>query len=338
MEIDEWLTPVSSESSCGPDLEYDDEYMYLEQASRGKEEQQYGDTLIPAEDPDWRDIEKAGTRLLKRSKDLRVAGLLARAWTRVHGVKGFSAGLALNRLLLEHFWPDVHPRLEVEEEYDPVPRSNALAILVAPDGLPKDVRSMALLQMPGLIVTVREAEAILTTSTQTDVEQAISRAQLISMLLSAYEDGNGEIIDLLQAYETLKVIRQITLDRLGHEYSPDFSSVINLLEYVLNPIRSRQQAESSSGLSPDQVNETLMSEHPGGHGVLAPIRSRDDVRKVLTLACEYLERNEPTNPAPLLIRRAQKMMAMDFLSIIQELAPDSLNQVHVVTGSPNGFE
>jgi len=44
-------------------------------------------------------------------------------------------------------------------------------------------------------------------------------------------------------------------------------------------------------------------------------------------------RNEPTNPAPLLIRRAQRVMTMPFLDIIRELAPEAAGQVENITGS-----
>jgi type VI secretion system protein ImpA len=49
--------------------------------------------------------------------------------------------------------------------------------------------------------------------------------------------------------------------------------------------------------------------------------------------CEFLARNEPTNPAPLLIRRAQRIMTMPFLDIIRELAPDATGQVETITGA-----
>ena len=64
----EWLQAVSADAPCGPNLEYDQEFLALEQAARGKEEQQYGDTVIPAEEPDWVDvIDKASTRSFARS-------------------------------------------------------------------------------------------------------------------------------------------------------------------------------------------------------------------------------------------------------------------------------
>jgi type VI secretion system protein ImpA len=63
------------------------------------------------------------------------------------------------------------------------------------------------------------------------------------------------------------------------------------------------------------------------------IRSREDAIRALERVCDFLARNEPTNPAPLLIRRAQRVMTMPFLDIIRELAPDAAGQVENITGT-----
>jgi type VI secretion system protein ImpA len=62
------------------------------------------------------------------------------------------------------------------------------------------------------------------------------------------------------------------------------------------------------------------------------MRSRDDAIRLLDMVCQYLERNEPTNPAPLLIRRAKRLMTMDFMEIIRDLAPDGLTQIQTIAG------
>jgi type VI secretion system protein ImpA len=49
--------------------------------------------------------------------------------------------------------------------------------------------------------------------------------------------------------------------------------------------------------------------------------------------CEWLERNEPSNPAPLLIRRSQRLMTKSFIDIIRDLVPDGLSQVEKLAGT-----
>lgn len=48
--------------------------------------------------------------------------------------------------------------------------------------------------------------------------------------------------------------------------------------------------------------------------------------------CEFLARTEPTNPVPLVLQRAKRLMAMDFMAIMADLAPDGVGQVRKISG------
>ena len=62
------------------------------------------------------------------------------------------------------------------------------------------------------------------------------------------------------------------------------------------------------------------------------ISSREDVMQTLGRLCDYLAVHEPTNPVQLVLRRAQRMMNMSFLELMQDLAPDGLVQAETVVG------
>ena len=53
---------------------------------------------------------------------------------------------------------------------------------------------------------------------------------------------------------------------------------------------------------------------------------------MLDLVCSYLERHEPSNPAPLFIRRAQRLIKKNFVEIVRDLMPDSLSQLERLAG------
>ncbi|MDC4408324.1 type VI secretion system ImpA family N-terminal domain-containing protein, partial [Acinetobacter baumannii] len=93
MNIDEFLAPISPDNPCGEAQEYDAECQAMRQASQGKAEQQFGDTIIPAGPADWNTVEKLATSLLGRTKDLRVMLALTHAWTRRRGLAGYADGL-----------------------------------------------------------------------------------------------------------------------------------------------------------------------------------------------------------------------------------------------------
>ena len=58
--------------------------------------------------------------------------------------------------------------------------------------------------------------------------------------------------------------------------------------------------------------------------VRLPNAAHADAHRALERVCEWIERNEPSNPAPLLIRRAQRLMSKSFIDIIRDLAPETL--------------
>src|SRR5262245_57836512 len=129
---------------CGPNLEHDLSFFELEEAARGKPEQRTGDAVKPAEEPNWSKVIDLAQAILLRSKDLRVAVHLTRALTHTEGIPGLATGLGLIHGLLERYWEAIHPRLEADRGDDPTERLNALAPLVDPDVIVKDLRDTCL--------------------------------------------------------------------------------------------------------------------------------------------------------------------------------------------------
>ena len=89
LDVDQLLEPVSEESPCGEDLEYDLEFGELERAAQPVADQQIGDTVVEGQEPDWRTVRDLASGLFQRTKDLRVAVLLARAVVHLDGLAGF---------------------------------------------------------------------------------------------------------------------------------------------------------------------------------------------------------------------------------------------------------
>ena len=97
IELDRLLEDISPDSPCGENLEYDSDFVLLEQSARGKAEQQFGDTIVPAEEPEWVEVRRLALDLCKRTRDLRVFDYLARASIRTHGYAGLNDALAMVR-------------------------------------------------------------------------------------------------------------------------------------------------------------------------------------------------------------------------------------------------
>jgi len=90
--------------------------------------------------------------------------------------------------------------------------------------------------------------------------------------------------------------------------------------------RAAATGDRSSGLAAG-IAATGASGHQGAIG------SRADALRALDRVCEWIERNEPTNPAPLLIRRSQRLMTKTFLEIIRDLAPQGVTDIEKLAGT-----
>jgi len=70
----------------------------------------------------------------------------------------------------------------------------------------------------------------------------------------------------------------------------------------------------------------------GGAPISGDIRTPQDVIKLIDKICAYYERNEPSSPIPLLLKRAQRLVSKNFLDVIKELTPDTLRAIEALGG------
>ena len=336
MEIEPLLAEVSPDSPCGPDLEYDPDFIALEQAARGKPEQQFGDTVVPAEEPDWIQVKKQAQALLSRSKDLRVAMLLTRALTCLEGMAGLAAGLHLTEQLLSRYWDQVHPLLDPDEGNDPTMRLNALAPLGDPETLLRDVRNMNMFGTGKLgRLSARTILLALEKLPPAEDEAVPSRTEIESVVHAAATDDPASLQALRDAMQTIGMLYALLAEKVGYDRAPDIKPLTDLLKPVAQLCDAVLGAGAQSAAA---AGEEVLVENTGTSGAASPvassgeIRSREDAVRLLERVCEFMERTEPANPAPLFIRRAQRLMSKSFVEIIQELAPDSLDQIQRITG------
>jgi type VI secretion system protein ImpA len=332
----EWLQAVTPEAPCGPNVEYEQDFLDLEQAARGKLEQQYGDTVIPAEEPDWADVVARASSLLDRVRDVRVIVHLTRGLTKTQGLAGLRDGLSLVPELLENFWDALHPQLVVDGDSDPMLRLNALASFGDVSGLVRDVRQADFLKSPLGTFTVRDVEKILDPKAPAS-ESPVTPDQLRSVIRDLIMADHGALSEATQGMAALDRARAALLKHFEPGQLPDFAplrSVLKDLDHLTSPIRAEVLALSEASAA------AVDGGAPGAPGAAAPvmvgvgeIRTRDDAIKALDKVCEYLARAEPTNPSPLIIRRAQRLMTMPFMDIIKDLAPDAAGQVQKITGT-----
>lgn len=333
-DFDRFLAPIEGELPCGPDCEYDNEFLALTQAVAGKPEQQFGDTVIPAVEPDWRLVDGQCQALLERTKDLRIVASLTLAQTHMHGVSAFAAGLKLVLTLCQRYWDDLHPRIKVDGDSDPYLRMNAIAAFSGSefsgeDRLIQALRKSSLVKQP-MTLSFRDAELAFSKA----AEATYSLEQISSTLSEAIAADNAELLAVIDAYSSYQALRALLDERVSVAEAPD----MDRLDGVLKPVAQGLGSLRSSALASEAEVEgnTVIEDGSGavavrGSGV---IQSREDARRALDRVCEYLERHEPSNPASLFARRAQRLLSMQFLDIMRELSPDSISHLEMLTGVP----
>lgn len=333
--VEQLLSPLGDDAPCGADLEYDPAFSALDEAARGKPEQQFGDTVIPPQDPDWRSVHEHALALAERTRDLRVAVLLARSGARHHGALVYADALQLIAGLLERHWDHVFPLLDADDNNDPTMRLNALAPLIDATAGLADLRA-ATLSAGRMPLTVRQIELAAGKAEAHSGETVPTQEAVVQALKDLEAQNAGVLARLKQPLDAVTRIEAVLSDKVGSS-GPDLKPLHVLTRWLAN---AAAQAEGSAALpqsdAPGEAapsgNNTTSGSHPVG-----ALRNRDDVSRTLDNVCKWIEQNEPTNPAPLLIRRAQRLMGKSFLEIIRDLAPEGLDQVEKIAGTTGEY-
>ena len=336
IDVDALLAPLSDAAPSGADLEYDAAFLALDEASRVKAEQQFGDTVIAATEPDWRTMKEQALLLFERTRDVRVAIQLMRAGARLTGFDGFASGLALVHGLLERHWDTLHPQLDASDNNDPTMRLNALAPLVDPTFGLADLR-YAPVGGGRSQLTVRQIELAAGKAQPGSSESVPSPEGVQQALKAAEAQTPGTLAALQQTGDEMARIEAVLIDKVGGSQGPELRPLRVLAQCLASAAAQAVAAEGEAAAgSADAAGGDGAAAATGGSAVaVGALRSREDVSRTLDRVCEWIERNEPSNPAPLLIRRAQRLMGKNFMDIIRDLASDGLGQVERIAGSPD---
>ena len=342
IDVESLLSEIATDAPCGEDLEYDPQFVEMEKQSQGTPERQYGNTLIPAEPPDWREVSKAALDLLERTRDLRVAVYLTRALLNTDGLPGFAEGLALLEGLIERHWEQVYPQLDPDDDNDPTLRINTIVALCDPETTLYDLRGAPLVSSRALgrfsLRDVQIAAGLLTPVT-TDEERAPPNQDMIN---GAFQDAPLEDLQAtaemaVAAFNRAERIETLLTDQVGVTQAPDMSALAAILKEIRQVLNEQLQRRGVS-IAGDEVEAgaggTL---EPGSGGavqrmVVGDIAGRDDVIRTLDKICEYYSRYEPSSPVPFILKRAKKLVRMDFMEILRDLAPGGTDQADLIFG------
>jgi type VI secretion system protein ImpA len=322
--IDQLLAPVSGDAPSGSCLEYDRRFQSLVSASHGRGEQQLGSNIVPASDPDWHFLIAESSALLAESRDLRLLVIWTYANLRLFGLEGLARGIEAIAKLIDARWDSVHPLIEPDGDW--YIRVNAVAGLADPDSVLQVLRDMLLGLIQGAPITVRDA-CTLADGSQPDGCPMPNFEQLRIAFQKCVPDCPIQFDICIRILDGLASITQAFVSRLSHDAQPN----LDPLAHVIESLRRLYAPASASQELP--LQNGAVNTAPALPGQSAPaLQSRGDALRALAIARDYFEHHEPSNPASLLIKRAERLASSTFLEIIEDMAPASMDHIRMQAG------
>lgn len=325
IDIAALVAPLSDDAPSGPDLSYESGRQQIEGAfERSISAEASGDDVT-----DWRATIDLILAEAETTRDLWLSTYLMRAAANVGQFDLVVDGSELLATLLEERWADVHPQLD---EVGFLGRKTPCESLTRIGEFLGPLANVPLIEHPRFgkfsgadferfheegdgadgygpfraAVDAAGAEDLLTVVDRLDaVRQAIRRADAV---LTANADGDT-----------------------GTNFKPTYDAIEKLrravAHYLPGGAVSAEGSDEDAGSQMDDIDGGAAQVSGGGVGA---IRSRDDVIRALDLIAAYYARHEPGSPVPFVLRRARDWTSLDFLSVLEDIAPDSLDSARRV--------
>jgi len=297
-----------------------------------------GDSILPAEPPEWRSIQQQSLDLLQRSKDLRITHFLLQSALALQGIAGLADALTLINALLREYWADLHPRLDADDDNDPTVRINALSGVTG-DANIRLLRE-AILTRSRTFGPVSLRAALNASGLQPFPGENLGAEQLNGAFLDSDAEQLQATRDALNAARTAcEAIEQYVSDQVGSAQGVDLGPLKQLLKQALQ-ILNQYAPHSGAASEPEVVSD---DNAPSVEYAAAPvaarpsgdIASRDEVLRSLDKILAYYTRHEPSSPLPVLLNRAKNLVHADFAAIVRNLIPDGMSQFENLRG-PDG--
>ena len=335
MDVPLLLAAVSANSPCGEDMEYDADFLQLERAAKGQPERSMGDSILPAEPPQWRDIQQQSLDLLQRSKDLRITHFLLQSALALQGVAGLAQVLSLINALLRDYWVELHPRLDADDDNDPTVRINALTGLTCDTNI--RLLRESILTRSRTFGPVSLRAALNASGLQSFADEQLGAQQLNAAFLDSDPEHLQATRDALSAARAAcEAIEQQVNEQVGSAQGVDLSALKQPLKQALQILNQAVPGSSvPEAVSEDNAPSVESAAAPAAPRPLGDIANRDDVLRSLDKILAYYTRHEPSSPLPVLLNRAKNLVHADFAAIVRNLIPDGMSQFENLRG-PDG--
>ncbi|MCO5066536.1 MAG: type VI secretion system protein TssA [Rhizobiaceae bacterium] len=365
-----WLNPLTGDNPSGDDLRNDAGFHELERLAEPAIKVEYDERNRPVAQttvaPDWSVIFARADELRQKGRDLRLMVLVTRALAGEEGLAGLAQGLSLLGRTLDEYWDSLHPALRGGAPREAaLRRTNALLDLQNPEaGVLGELRRKAFFTLPGIgpvsgrdleMGTLDERVMLQEAAQGLGVKEkavlAEAHAQLVSRVRGAcagFADRSPDDFaalvqggrDSLSAMDELDRVLNARLETHGPTV-PDLKRFVERVLATLERTNAMKKADApaiaaNGEAAPAAPNGVYREPQPimSGGGLPDRIASRDEVVKCLDLVVDFYDRTEPSSPIPHLARRVRRMVHMDFVELMEDLAPSGLKEFRLLAGTP----
>jgi len=339
------LAQISPQAPSGEtDLATDPAFIDLGIKIEGTPEREFdGQTIQEAKDPNWNEVRQAAVKLLSRGHDLRVAMFLTRALVHTDGLDGLATGLSLLHGMIDRYWDSLYPLLDPEDDHDPMQRLNILASLSMGDHILEPLKRTPLCASPrlgkfsfrdilmahGRIGAADNGHAPI--AKMVDIEAAFKDSDVHYLL--ANQAAIERTSDRLAALRSVLKEKMNGSDAGGLTDFGKLDGVLSEMEAHMEKLLAgcklpSSESEPQTGTGDPDAPATRPISVQSGDGAAEIINGRKDVIRLLDKICRYYEQHEPGSPIPLLLGRARQLVEKNFIEIIRNLAPDSVEQIN----------
>jgi type VI secretion system ImpA family protein len=326
MDVEELLAPVSEEAPTGEDLAYDAERGTIEQAFDSSVSIDTTGEESAAAEIDWRPIINMIEQQSLRTKDVWLAVYLCRAGAKSGQLSLVESGAQYLAGLLERYWENVHPQLE---EYGFQGRKGACESLGRRGEFLGPLERTPLLEHPRLgRFSGADFERF-----RAGAEAAEGYGMFRAALADTPQDTLTEIVARLDAITSaIKRADAVLTANAGDDTGANFQPTYDLITQIKRAVQSFGSSPPADEAATAESSAEQVAGAPSGGGprIAGRVESREDVVKALDAIADYYRRREPTSPVPAALQRVREWVNLDFLAILEDIAPNSLEEARRV--------
>jgi type VI secretion system protein ImpA len=338
------LRPLAESAPCGSSLEdtpmlaaFDAYKLFGQQTTIGarrpgqKEDE-------PPQPPDWNDMLSKSSAALAASKDLRVLAYFGAAHLWTDGLVPFCETLHVAACWLEHWFDAVYPRIDEDIYFRTNALNNFNDRLAIIDPLRRTPLVSARSVGPISLRHIELATGVLPANKQ-DGAPPIKEGEINAAFGAApLAELRAQLDAVKQGLDALTQIDAKMLAAGGVDATPNFDGrgdkeKLVSLRHQLKRIHEivRLQVSARPDATPAEAG-AAQGDGTAAAGAVGVIRTRQDAIRALDAVIAFFESTEPSSPVPLFIERAKRLVAKNFLEVLQDVVPDALNAARAAGG------